>query len=301
MRSKSRWLSVTRTIPASRHERVLGSIPSRRINDLVFLQEARFPNKVAKIPVRKRLLATAFWALWSGSLNRGAVSIAQTPAGRAELLFVGDYYPGQVRAVTGDTMLGLFRLPGGWALAATRLTVDSIHNACMDQPGERNGRRVRIDRSETPLFLIRGVPRLRPGPVRTVSSERDQVFPGQTREFQFKPRVDHWVISAFGRVPYAQPGRALQGGIRDYLLVVSRNPWDRSQTIFEVHATPGAGGLYSPPTVVWIGDLDGDGQMDLLLDTKTGELPGSWVLYLSSLATGAELIHKVAEYHDLTC
>ena len=41
--------------------------------------------------------------------------------------------------------------------------------------------------------------------------------------------------------------------------------------------------------------------MDLFLDTQTGELPGTWVLWLSSLATGSELVHRAAEYHGLTC
>ena len=230
-----------------------------------------------------------------------AGSTMQVPGRTAELLFVGDYYPGEVRVVTGDTLLGLFRSSGSWELAPTRLVVEPIHNACTDKPGENNGRRVHIDHTEAPLFLVRGVPRLQPGRVRTLFSGRDQVFPGQSREFEFKSRVDYWMFSAFGTVPYTQPGRAVEGGIRDYILAVSRSPWDRAQTIFEFHASPGAGGLYNPPTLVWVGDMDGDGQMDLFLDTKTGELGDSWVLYLSSLATGQELVHKVAEHHGRIC
>src|SRR6266550_4685457 len=249
-----------------------------------------------------RLLVTTVVAL---SLvvqqSGGAASTTQIPAGTAELFFVGDYYPGEVRVVTGDTVLGLFRSSESWELAPTRLVVEPIHNACTDKPGEQNGRRVRIDRAEAPIFLTRGIPRLRAGRVRTVFSGRDQVFPGQSREFEFKSRVDYWMISAFGTVPYTQPGRAVQGGIRDYVLAVSRTPWDRAQTIFEFHASPGAGGLYNPPTLVWIGDIDGDGQMDLFLDTKTGELVGSWVLYLSSLATGQELVHKGAQHLGRIC
>jgi hypothetical protein len=68
----------------------------------------------------------------------------------------------------------------------------------------------------------------------------------------------------------------------------------------EFHARPNAGGFYNPPTILWVGDLDRDGQMDLFLNLQTGEGQGSWALYLSSVSAG-DLLDKVAELHGATC
>lgn len=54
------------------------------------------------------------------------------------------------------------------------------------------------------------------------------------------------------------------------------------------------------PFVHWAGDLDGDGKVDLLLEIPAGAAEGDacesdYRLYLSSLASGREILHKVSQ------
>src|SRR5437879_3317248 len=170
----------------------------------------------------------------SGSISEGVIlQPPPTPARLAdsvEILFAGDHYPGQVHTVTGETWYGLFHLTDQWELAAVKVTVQPIHNACADRPGENTGRRVTIDRPETPLFLVRGLSRLRVGPVRTFFSGRQRLFPGETQEFQVGRGV-YWMISALGAVASTQPGRATAGGMRASSPCGCRSPWDQYQGI----------------------------------------------------------------------
>jgi hypothetical protein len=128
----------------------------------------------------------------------------------------------------------------------------------------------------------------------------DRLYPGQSRSFEFVRRVNYGSVTASGTVPY-MPARARGDGvIREYVLSVSRSPWDRNQTVFEFHAQHG-GGLHDPPTVIWVGDLDSDGYMDIFLDTSTSEALGSHVLYLSTAAVGEELMHAVVRRPGVQC
>lgn len=55
------------------------------------------------------------------------------------------------------------------------------------------------------------------------------------------------------------------------------------------------------PFIVWSGDLDGDGKLDLLLNVTDHcdiSLP---TLYLSSAAKGGELVHEVAHFRSVGC
>src|SRR5690349_7628936 len=86
----------------------------------------------------------------------------QTPAAHVELLFASDYFPHQITAATGQTWYGLFFQDSVWEVAPTRIRVAPISSGCI-----QNGQRVTVDRAGHPLFLLRGLPQLRPGAVQT--------------------------------------------------------------------------------------------------------------------------------------
>jgi len=147
------------------------------------------------------------------------------------------------------------------------------------------------------LFLVRGLPGLKPGTVRSISRRREQVYPGQ-RIGPFIAGAELWELLAYGTAAPSRtpPSQAAEPAIRDYQLILWTRRGDRAQPIFQQAA------VYSPPTVLWIGDLDGDGQADVLLDPATGgEEPVPLVLWASSLAGPTELAHKVAGYRTIYC
>lgn len=227
--------------------------------------------------------------------------VSPAPVQQPQLLVPGDHYSGRVNTVTGETWLGLFPSDSGWALRATDVTVVAIPDACSDTGTQKSGRRVGVDLPGTPLFLVRYAPTLKPGPARALLTERVLLYPGERREFELGSPAVRWAIAAYGNVPAPAPGRAGEGAIREYSLVVSRSPWTTSQSIFTFRAPEPGAGLRSPPAVLWAGDVSGDGRLDVFVDLTAGDVRGSLALYVSNPGEGAELLGKVAEYEPGHC
>jgi hypothetical protein len=240
----------------------------------------------------------------SAVVDSAVAATAAAAAVRVEqpqLLVPGDHFPGRVNTVTGETWLGLFPSDSGWALRATDVSVVAIRNACTDTGSQKTGRRVGVDLAGTPLFLVRHAPALEAGPGRAVLTERVQLYPGERREFDLGSPPVRWAIAAYGSVPAPAAGGAGDDAIREYSLVVSRTPWTTWQSLYAFRAPDSGMGLRTPPSVVWAGDVSGDGLLDVFADLTAGDLPGPLVLYVSNPAGGSELLRRVAEYQPGHC
>jgi hypothetical protein len=116
---------------------------------------------------------------------------------------------------------------------------------------------------------------LKAGPVQTAWAEPRFLYPGQEQPIQLAD--NRWFrLSAYG---LAEPGL-----IYNYRLVLSSGETD--QTISQLNVLS----MDGPPTVVWAGDLDRDGRLDLLADLTTDYVGHLYVLYVSSLASAGNLV-----------
>jgi hypothetical protein len=240
----------------------------------------------------------------SAAVDPAVAATAAAPATRVEqpqLLVPGDHFPGRVNTVTGETWLGLFPSDSGWALRATDVSVMAIRNACTDTGTQKTGRRVGVDVAGTPLFLVRHAPALNAGPGAAVLTERVRLYPGERREFDLGSPAVRWAIAAYGSVPAPRAGGAGDDAIREYSLVVSRTPWTTWQSLYAFKAPESGTGLRTPPSVLWAGDVSGDGLLDVFADLSAGDLPGPLALYVSNPAGGSELLRRVAEYQPGRC
>ena len=217
-----------------------------------------------------------------------------------QLLVPGDHYSGGVHTVTGETWLGLFRSDTAWTLRATDVTVVAIPNPCVDTGSQKTGRRVGVDRSGKPLFLVRHAPSLEPRAAHAVLTGPVRLYPGERREVELGSPAVRWAIAAYGSAPAPRAGGAGQDAIREYSLVVSRAPWTAWQPLFTFRAPASGAGLRAPPALLWAGDMSGDGNLDVFVDLTTGDRPGPIALYVSTTG-GSELLEKVAEYQPGKC
>ena len=95
-----------------------------------------------------------------------ARSIACPP--EARLLEVGQFHKEEVEAETGEQWLGLHISEDSSMLLNYELTVESVEDPVVDEPGQKTGKKVAVDLPLQPIFLINSDWILNAGPVETV-------------------------------------------------------------------------------------------------------------------------------------
>jgi hypothetical protein len=91
--------------------------------------------------------------------------------------------------------------------------------------------------------------------------------------------------------------RRIREGERGFRLELSSER--RTQTLFAAEA--GFSAVWEPWRVAWIGDLDGDGRADLLLDARVDEDASQMLLFLSGSAAPGTFHKLVATFTDVGC
>jgi len=211
----------------------------------------------------------------------GGTLTAQQSHNDVQILFVSDFFHGQVADTTGEQWFGLFPADSGWELDLTTIRVEPANAGCME-----NGSRVTVDRPAHPVLLLRGAPWLQSGPLQAVPVPRQDFNPPASHEFRFGAHA--FVLVA-------------TGDAANYELRLVRSADNKAQTLVAFHAHGNPWRIAWSPKVLWIGDLDHDGQPDLFVDVHMFETPGDWVLFLSSRADQDELVHQAAEFRGVDC
>jgi len=196
----------------------------------------------------------------------------------------GDHLGAVPTYSSGETWFGLYKLPTGFALRSTTVSVAEVANDCGGV-----ATRLRAATSQQPLFLLNG-PGLRDGPVRAVLGEMELIYPGQSRSVELTP--NHWYyLQAYGT---ASPGVG-DTWFTEYLLVLGH------LQIRDTLSVPNRFGLGAFPHVVWAGDIDSDGALDLILGLSTHYAGRKFGLYLSRSAQPPGLVAHVSTWEEGGC
>ena len=202
-----------------------------------------------------------------------------------QILQVGEFL-GEVSAESGEVWLGLYPTENGYALIPSELVLEPFYDPLIDDDeNQPDATRISVDAQAEPLFLVTGCEALQPGTVKTLFSGRMPMALGSFLEFTFEDR-DDYSITAFGDL-------TLNSSAYDYKIELSKG--DRSQVIFSFDSTTDA-----VPLLLWAGDLDRDGQLDLLVDTIYNYAASGPTLFLSSAVQDDSLLQQVAQF-AITC
>lgn len=214
------------------------------------------------------------------------IAFAHTPARTqvdtpvVELWHAGFMHANEIKGKEGQLWYGLYESESGFSLERTSIriidtsgTMESDKYVAVDQPG-------------LPIFLVRGLPNVEPGPVKTVFSGRLRLQPDQSVLLVQKKAYFEGLF-----VTGTKQGEI----IHDYEMVL----YDSTvrQPIFECDPAYGDGQL----ALIWAGDVDRDGRIDLLIDLSNGYNASEPTLFLSSMAKEGELARKVASYLSIGC
>ena len=215
---------------------------------------------------------------------------------KVQLLRTGTFHGNEVSAESGELWFGLYPLDNGYEIKSSIITVELVHDGCVDEKDEKSGKKVTVNLPGNPVFLFKGLINVYDGKVQTVFSGKKFMYPGEHWTQMF-PGDDYFGFQAFGLAVMDVRRSEFYAILQSYELKMSKKPWRRIQTIASFNVID----MDGRPEFHWIGDLDGDSKPDVfmnLTDTYAGDY---WTLFLSSLAKDGEYLHKAAIFIQGSC
>jgi hypothetical protein len=217
------------------------------------------------------------------------LACAQTPRDSISLLTTGAFHGDEVKAHTGERWLALLPGSSGFAWQTVSITTRRVEDAVVDGPGEKTGIEVTVKAGD-PVLLLKGASELLGRKVRaSLYKPQGLVLPDK----------DALELSIAGHASYR-------------LLVVDRRmgddaPEKPSRLVLESGGVEQV--LYEWPSglldqhckLVWAGDLDGDGKLDLFMILSDHYNVTGSTLFLSSRSSSGKLVELVAAFITMGC
>ena len=236
---------------------------------------------------------SVFFAGWIccvmfGCYNQSAASPVES---EIQLLQVGAFHGDEVFAASGEVWLGLYSTPDGYALIPSRITVETVYDPFVDNAGEQTGKVVSVEGQTHPLFLIKGLNTAERKSITTLSAEGAILSPGKSLNLRLDDENESH-LTVYGEGDVGPNGFT---SLENYSLELSNG--QLSQELIAYSSTNGA-----IPTLLWAGDLDGDNQLDLVVNaTPHYAISSAPMLFLSSMVKDGNLVQKVAIFIAAGC
>lgn len=204
---------------------------------------------------------------------------------KVKLLWTGDFHSEDFPYKSGEKWLGLFKDVNGYALRSTKIEVKKIRNP------ELFDITVETQRKGNSLFMVRGKSDLREDSIPTVYDSEDgengdSELRLETRTFVFNGIRYDLSVENIGKNEYLGNGSKLvlmAEGNRQILRYLKNGCNDCTWNL------------------IWAGDLDLDGKLDLYMDLTDHYNVTDRMLFLSSPADTDKIVRFVASFRSVGC
>jgi hypothetical protein len=216
-----------------------------------------------------------------------SVNDARSRKLQVQLLEIGEFHGDEVNAHTSNGWLGLFVSKKESALRSTSIRVSRVFDPIVDDGTKKiTGKRVRVPQSIEPVFLVKNAPKLQSGIIKTILAEQTNLSIGESISLTLENQ--HYQIRFVATSNNTNPAlgnakvQIVMGGVTQ---------------ILSSNLSKDEGGF----SILWAGDLDGDGKLDLYVNAAPHDNVESKRLLLSSQAGKGQLIQEIARFEITGC
>ncbi len=203
---------------------------------------------------------------------------------KAKLLQPGDFHGDEVKARSGEIWYGVAAQGGSYTLRKTKVKVTLMKDTVGDSDNQKTGKRVSTRMAGRTLFLVRDLGGLTEGPL--------PGFIAAAPLLQLNKPIKIRAGNLHGQLEVK--GIRQDQAVKNYKVVFST--MGRSQTIYEAESQSDQ----AQQQLLWAGDLNRDGRLDLLIDVTNDYNASIPTLFLSSRSKG-KLIKPVAKMVAVGC
>ncbi|MDG5467181.1 hypothetical protein P9J64_02465 [Deltaproteobacteria bacterium IMCC39524] len=213
-----------------------------------------------------------------------------------QMAMVGVWHGEEVSAKHGESWLALLETSSGFELQEVTLSVEIVVDDVIDIPPSKTGKKVSVPEGFEPLVLLRDLSQLRPGPVLTIASHDESLNITPPKKFLLNGSsylLEFKCATEFLGQEFADCPLQLSEGNKIQAL--------QNYPIYHPSTSKATIASDVSPRVLWAGDLDRDGRIDLLLDLTTHYNVSTPTLLLSSMAGKGALVRPAAAFRTTGC
>ncbi len=208
------------------------------------------------------------------ALTIGALSstvFAESPA-KGKLLLSGSFHGDEVSAKSGESWFALIKKENTYIIEKKIIEISLVFDAVLDKDeSKKTGKKVSIASELNPIALLKDIDGVSEGEVATLKNLSGVLKPGFHKKFNFKQK--NFVLKVSAQKVKEESGYEY---FKSYKLSLSSK--GKSQALLDMpHIDMDAGF----PSVIWAGDIDSDGELDLLMSTSNHYNVTETTLFLS--------------------
>lgn len=224
-------------------------------------------------------------------------SFPEEKAYAVKVLTAGQFHEDEVwPAAEKESWFGLFKSASAFYTAPTRITTTKVFDPVLDEDSltDKTGWLVNAANSDTCLLLVSGI-KLAQKEIAPVQLKQDKIYPGDTVSFSYSGTA--YKIYATGKKKKANENSDWfeVSDYKLYIEAIKDGNWVQHLLVAQPRFDD------QMVSIMFAGDIDGDGKLDLLIDTSNDYNMFRPTLYLSAPAEKGALLQVAGMHTAVGC